>query len=485
MAEASHPPKKQPPWRPWAGNFYVQLAAAYLVVAAAMYLRAFPFRSYYSHYGGKIWLTPLHAYWDPRITPWVLPAAVALAASVALIIWAVKTRKTWLALPAAGLAIAAVNAAPGGGRRFPFDWLEHALFDARILFRAPNVFADYVEITRTVSCHCRTRPGLLYWLLGALDRVFANNVYAIETVIIAAAVVSVPLLYYGARAVTKNDAGFAAAALLVCAPALLIFGPGPDGLNCLIGTGVIAMALKAAASERPWLWSAVTGVLLAIAVMTSYLLIILTFFAAAFLLAGAVATGRGRRALASGLIIGITAVAVLAVFQAITGYEHITVFKRAFWANQGLPSAGTNVIKLIAQALGRGGDTPFEPNQRPYGVFVLGNLYATFFIMGVPTAVLYLRELGTVISRRQVRGSLYGATVIVFALVFLAYNFSGLILGEVERVWLFLIPGFVIPAAVQLTRMARGPYGSKALTLALGLGAGQALLYNILLLTVY
>ena len=480
MVETAHTPAAPPRWRRWAGNFYVQLAAAYAVVAAAVYLRAFPFRS---HYGGKIWLTPLNAYWDPRFTPWAVVAAVAVAVAVLLAVWGVRTRRLWLPILSAALGIAAVNFAPGGGRAFPFRWLERTLFDTRLLFRAPDVFAGYVEATRAASCHCRTRPGLLYWVLGALDRVFVQNVYAIEIVIAAAAVASVLLLYFGTRAVADKDSGLAAAGLFAVAPALLIFGPGLDGVNCLIGTAVIVAALKAATSERPWPWSVAAGVLLAIAVTTSYLLIVTAAFAAAFLLAGALVTRRWLRAAATVIVMAAAAAATLAAFQAATGYDHIAVFKRAYWANQALPSAGANVIKLIVRAFGAGGEAAVERAQRSYGIFVIGNLYATFFAMGVPAAVLYFREIRTVIFEKELRRSPYGVTAIAFLIVFLAYNFSGLVLGEVERVWLFLIPGFLVPAAVQLTRMARGPYGPKVLTVTLALCGAQALLYNILLLT--
>jgi hypothetical protein len=478
MVDTPRTPETLPRWRRWAGNFYVQLGAAYAVVAVVVYLRAFPFRS---HYGGKIWLTPLHAYWDPRLTLWILPAAAAAAVSVILVLWAVKKRKTWVPPLAAALAVTAVNFAPGGGRKFPFDWLERALVDARILFQSPDVFAGYVEATRAVSCHCRTRPGLLYWILGALDRLCAHNVYAIEIVIIAAVVASVPLLYFGARAAANKDTGLTAAALFAVAPAFLIFGPGLDGVNCLIGTAVIVVALKAATSERGRLWSVAAGVLLAIALTTSYLLIVLIIFAAAFIWAGAISSRRRPRATASGFIILAAAAAVLVVFQAATGYDHIAAFKRAYWVNQELPSAGPNVIKLAAQALGLVRNAAAESAQRPYRFFVFGNIYSLFVMMGVPAAVLYYREMARIIRDRGVRRSFYGAASIGFLLVFLVYNFSGLTLGEVERVWLFLVPGFLIPAGSGLLRLGKSENGKRLAGAVFTLTIAQALIYNVLL----
>ena len=480
MVEPAQTPKAQPRWRRWAGNFYVQLAAAYLVVAAAMYLRAFPFRS---HYAGKIWLTPLHAYWDPRLTPWALPAAVALAASVIVIMWGVRTRKIWLPTLAAALAMAAVNAAPGGGRKFPFDWLERALFDARILFGAPNVFADYVETTRTVSCHCRVRPGGLYWFLGTCDRLFDGDVFLIEVLIVIVAAASVLVFYRAARVLVDAEGSVAAAALFACAPSLLLFGSGPDGLYCFLAMSVIALGLRATTATRPWLWAVGAGIVLAAAATSSFALAALAVFLAAFAAAAGLSRRGWKRPAAGWVVVIITAGAALGLFQLVTGYEHLTVFERAYRAAQDLPSGGDNVFKIAGRALGFAGVNLPKPVGRPYWFFVFGNLYSLFVMMGVPAAVLYCREMVRIIREREVRGSFYGAAAIGFLLVFLIYNFSGLTLGEVERVWLFLVPGFLIPAGVALVRLGKMNRGKWLVGTVFTLTIAQALIYNVLLTT--
>ncbi|MEE8639990.1 MAG: glycosyltransferase family 39 protein [bacterium] len=467
-----------PAWRRWAGNFYVQLGAAYLVVAAVVYLRAFPFRS---KYPGMIWLNPLHAYWDPDITWWAVPAVAAAGAGTYLIVRATRAGEIWPLAVGALLNIVGVGLGAPFGRNFPLNWLKRFLADARLFFDAPNVFVNYVEITKGVGVHCCTRPGLLYWLLGSLDRLFSGNVYVIGFVFIAVAAACVPILYVGARALVKKEESAAAAALFACAPSLLVFGSGPDGLNCLLGGAVMACGLKAASDERPWLWTAAGGILLAFGVTTSYALPVMVVFLAAFMLAAAV-SGRGRlRYLARWLVIVFIATAALAIFQVITGYDHVAVFKRAYWTSQELTMSGDNVFKFIGRAIGRGGLNLPKPGERPYWIYVFGNLYSTFFIMGVPAAVLYTREMFRIFSRKQVRRSFYGAAMIGFLVVFLANNSSGLVLGEVERIWLFLIPAFLVPGGVELMRLGRKE-GGKALTATVFiLTITQSLVYNIVL----
>jgi hypothetical protein len=101
--------------------------------------------------------------------------------------------------------------------------------------------------------------------------------------------------------------------------------------------------------------------------------------------------------------------------------------------------------------------------------------------MGIPTAVLYGRGLFRAITRADVRRTFYGFITIGFAVLFLAFNFSGLILGEVERVWLFLIPMFAITAGHELAAMKRCASGAKLAGLILGLSIFQTLIYNMLI----
>jgi len=268
--------------------------------------------------------------------------------------------------------------------------------------------------------------------------------------------------------------------LFACAPSLLIFGSGPDGFYCFLGTLVLALALRTTAA-RPWLWAVGAGVVLAAAVTSSFVLTALAVFLAAFAAAARLSRRSWKRPAAGWVLTILTAAAVLALFQLVTGYEHLAVFERAYRAAQDLPSGGDNVFKIAGRVLGFAGSNLPKPSGRPYWFFVFGNLYSLFVMMGIPAAVLYWREMARVIRHREVRGSFYGAASLGFLLVFLIYNFSGLTLGEVERVWLFLIPGFLIPAGVGLVRLGKRKRGEWLVGAVFTLTIAQALFYNILL----
>jgi len=468
------------PWRRICGNVYVQIAAAYAAVVLVFSLNVI-FK--FSSYEGRTWFLPFNAYLEPRISWPLLPAAAVAAAGAWAIFRGARAGKP-LVIGAGGLAeIIAVSFAPGVGRNLPLVWVERFVEDARNILSLPHPLVDVTRVTELVyvHAHCRVRPAFVYWLLGGLDRALGGNTYALALAFMVIAAAGIPVLYFGARAITDKDRSSWAAALLATAPILLIFGSEPDGLNCLLATAIMTFGLRAATTKRPWPWAVAAGVVLAVALTNSYVLAALIPILGAFALAAAI-RGRGwLRSLGWWVAAAAVALAALAAFQLVSGYDHVAVFKRCFAEAQRIHAAGDDVVKIIGRTLGLPGFEPPGAGHREYGVYVFANLFTLAASMGVPTAVLYARGLFRAVADKEVRRSFYGTVTLCFAAAFLAFNFSGLVLGEMERVGAFLVPMFVVPAAAELMRLSRERgTAARAPAIILALNVTQALLYNLL-----
>jgi 4-amino-4-deoxy-L-arabinose transferase-like glycosyltransferase len=474
--------KPRAAWRRWAGDFRVQLAAAYAVVALEAILNFLIIRP---DYGDRSWFMPLYAYWDPRVSWWAVLAVIGAGGAILLLLYGAHRSKPWILGAGALLGITAVNLAPGLGRNLPFKWVNRFLDDARYIFQLPDIFSYYSGLTKIVDCRCRTRPGMTYWLMGGVDRLVDGNIYIIGIIFIIAAALIIPILYYGARTVLNKDRAPWAVALFAAAPTLLIFGSEPDGFYCLVASAVLVLGIKAATTRRPWPWAVAAGVALAVGLTTSFILTVLVPVLALVAVAAGITGREWKRQLFCVLLIFAAAAAALAAFQLATGYDHIAVFKRAYHMNQEFPAAGDNVFKFAARKMGICSPQPMGPAHRSYPIFVLGNLYAIFLFMGIPTAVLYARGLFRAVTRPDIRRSFYGITTIGFALIFVGYNFSGLVLGEVERIWLYLVPLFAVTAGYELAHLMRGGGNRKLPVLVIGLNTCQALIYNILIYSIF
>ncbi len=469
-------PRVMPAWRRWLGNYYGQLALGYALAAAVLIARWVLFPE-----NAAVLLSPLYAWLEPSASWWAVPAVAVGGAAVALLIYGSRAGRVWPAAAAAFGAAVAVNVAPGGWRDFPFRLLKIFIIDARTLFGAPNVFANYVEITKGFSIHGRVRPGMTYWLMGVLDGAVGGNPIAVQLALVAAAAAGVVAVYYFARPLLGRRENYGAAAFFALAPSVLLFGGAPDGFYGLLGTAALALALRAVLSRRWWwLWAAAAGVVFAFGLTASYVLALVALFVVVLAVAVRIRGHAGNGALATPVVMLLAVAVALAAFQLVTGYDHLAALRRAYATAQTFPTGGDNIFKMTARALGRGGVNVPAAGARPYSIWVFGNLFAFFFVMGVPFAVLYLREIFGILRDRARRRSLYGTVTVAFALAFVATNFSGVVLGETERLWLFLLAGFAAPAAAQLERLRAGPYGSRAVTVSLSLMVGQAFLYHVL-----
>ena len=181
-------------------------------------------------YGGELWYMPLYAYWDPVISWWALLAGVVAAGVVLLILRGARRGKPWVLGAGALIGFTSVNLAPVYNRNLPFNWVTRFLDDTRYIYRLPDIFSAYPGFAKFLHCKCRTRPGMTYWLLGGLDRIFDGNKYAIAFIFVGVAAMCIPMVYLVARKYLNRERSLWAAALFASAPALLVFGSGPDGL---------------------------------------------------------------------------------------------------------------------------------------------------------------------------------------------------------------------------------------------------------------
>jgi hypothetical protein len=112
---------------------------------------------------------------------------------------------------------------------------------------------------------------------------------------------------------------------------------------------------------------------------------------------------------------------------------------------------------------------------RPYLYWVFADIPAFLIVAGIPQAALLAGE-----TRVRWRERRPGLETVLWATLGIAAA-SGLFLGEVDHIWLFLIPVLVAPAAAFLAR--EPSLGDRALRWPLAVALGQAVLMQVLLYT--
>ena len=279
--------------------------------------------------------------------------------------------------------------------------------------------------------HFRVSPAELIGIARFATKRHLTSTDVLLASLIAWLLTLLPVLIYLpayglGTALADRRVGLAAAALALCMPALWCFLPGIDGVGALLA--LTALWLWAAALRGGSWWRyALAGLGFALALFWSF----------GYLALGPVAlflAGRSRESrpanLAAGLVFTLAAFAlVYGALDAACGYNLLT----------------SMAASLAAQRL------IMVREQRAYLTWLGLNPYAFLLFVG---PALWPGLVVSWVSRAVQSG--FVARLTQGTLLTLA----GLILlgstrGEVERIWVFLIPLLTLPLAVVLTRLPR------------------------------
>ena len=300
-----------------------------------------------------------------------------------------------------------------------------------------------------------------------LDRILARDVEAAAWLGVAllrfAAALSALPLYLLARATCGKQKALVVAAVGGLIPSLLLFNTTVDQLYPLIGLTAVLLGYHAAA-RRNMLLNVIAGLVLFVGAMftisfTMFLVVILAA-QAWMLLAG---TKKDelvpalRRLILMAECLGIGVLVGMAVVYVATGLKFLAIVS---WARCFTVNAAFNA-----------------QSDRTYLTWLIANPVMFLAFLGVPAAVLFLtrtaREGRALIEERKLSAA-DGMTVVA-AGVLAALWLYGANLGEVERLWMPLMPlcvmigigGFALGRTAALIMV--GLQGLQAIAFKLGL----------------
>ena len=239
------------------------------------------------------------------------------------------------------------------------------------------------------------------------------------------------------------------AVLYLFVPAKLLFFPLMNTVTPVVVLACACILLRWLATGR-WQWAAALGVsLYAVVFFEPLPLVIGLLFAVLSLRAIAIGQISWRRYAAQTVIVVVT-------FVAIAEAVHITTNFDLF---QALRQTSTHAIAFNAT------------EQRPYSVWILGNLEEFVFGVGPCQAVLFAGVLLSGLwSHPSWRVSLTQPITTIGAgllAVLIAVDLIGVNRGEVIRLWIFLAAFFQIPAAWACSRFK----GAGAITVVVAASA--------------
>jgi hypothetical protein len=447
------------PERKITSRYWLAVATGYVIAAAVLAARIAASGSWRTE------LSPLYAVLRPQFSGWGLLALPLFALLLALLPKLLSARARvflpCVTLYGAALAVA-VNMLWTGVADLPARAIPVFLRDLATLGDPPAYIGSYHEAIKSLSDHGHVRPPGLFLLLWGLVRLVGRNLHALELVItLGAAAAAVPI--YGlARRFLGREASALAALLYLLSGSFVFHGVSYDGLFGTLGAGAIYFIVAVAQAGR-WRDTIAAGVVFALAAFSSFTLAFLPVLGGGLLIYYGVKERRLGQLLLRAAAAAAIPAAFLVLLYAVTGYDFLANFRESYRWAQTQASGGMNVFKLVSGwELPPG--YPHPSFRRSYWLWTPGNLFATFFMLGIPAAVAYFWWARGLFRRgawARPLPAVFGTSLAAF----LVFNFTGVTLGETERVWLYLLPVFTIPAAARLAEAARD-CGLLRLTLA-------------------
>ena len=346
---------------------------------------------------------------------------------------------------------------------------------------------DYTkpEFFDTLSGHTRTHPPGGVVFLWIFSKIFGYNLVSASLISILFTAITVIPVYRLGEHLYGEKVGRCALLLFLITPNFVMFtGTSMDGPFSVFPILSVYLFYKARDQEtRPgqvWYgfrpYSLLTGISLALGMFMTYSTVVVGVFLCVVALLERKQFGQYLKVL---LFAALGFIGFYLLLYALTEFQAI----EALWA----------AIKKDEKGMGTG----YESVGR-YFHLSFANLFAFLIGVGLPITVVWLRQV--VVAVREWRQNACASAqegnsnsripwifchdealdtfIIGFLITLLYFTFSTLFTMEVERIWIFMVPFFVIPVAKHLaTRPISDLYWVAGILVG-QLIVGEALLYT-------
>lgn len=421
-------------------------------------------------------VNPLYAVFDPMAPNFFTLLAVAVFAVFFFLVWRFLAdearRPLSLTLLFFVLSSFAVNASVamvrGGPAALESPFLRPQDYYAEI-GKVEGLMAflrDYPTILGTMETHGHVHPPgpvLLLWLISQL---IGQGPFVAALVVVVTGSLSVAPVYLLLRGLYGEGSATAGAALYIVIPSVVLFtATSMNAVFSFLAAWLFLIGFKLIQTRRFPL-AVGLGALLSLSTFFTFDHVFVAFFLGMAGLLFAIQK-RDWRSLPVFALIPLVYTSLYLILHSVSGYNLIEVFTSTYGYYK---QDRADMVGL------------YGPESVSALYWFFGNAAASLFFLGVPTAVLFFR--GAINALKRAAADTTMRSIGLAALVTLAaVNLPGLYYGEVERIWMYLVPLAMVFAVRILPGFQQGARSTAGLYSILGTTAFQTLLLEHVLYT--
>ena len=296
-----------------------------------------------------------------------------------------------------------------------------------------DILHNYASKARTLTRHAGTHPPGAVLTLWLATRLFSySNMVKVFLIIFSAPLTLIPLYLVAQQLYDRKIATYTLAFYLVTPNIVIYTATCMDAffsLSLVSSTYLIFYSIK----KKTAILAVLTGFLLSVSMFLTFAT---TFLGIYFIVLTVVTYLKNREEFKSHVIV-----------LTVSGGTFCLIYLIMYWM------AGYNILTNLHMAMEvdqSGIGTGYESPVR-YFLVSGTNLFGFFSMIGITTTTLWLRELGHA-TQNLLKNKKFSIFLITYVVALIPMVFSTLYLTETERIWLFMAPFVLIPAAKNLKK---------------------------------
>ncbi len=339
-----------------------------------------------------------------------------------------------------------------------------------------DILKNYVSKMYVLTTHSGTHPPGPVILMWILTKLFGFN-YLIKIVfILLIEPFTAFYIYFLGKELYSERVSQYGVLLYIISPSIVMYGfASMDAVYAVFLVGTLYYFIKSMVTVDESKWRYIAGIFFVVSSMltfaSSFLIMYFFFFT---ILTYFLNREYYVRSLKTFITIILMFISVLLFLKFFFHFDYVACLLEAM------------KIDAYGSLHHSGCGTGFESPER-YFFISFSNLLAFFIGMGIPGTTLWFRELWSIaFGKRDVRKfEITDVFIISFIVTLLLNAFGGLYTLETERIWMFLSPFIILPAAKNFTSHLEEIKFKAEPFLTITLAFIQTLLLEILLATLW
>lgn len=320
----------------------------------------------------------------------------------------------------------------------------------KTLIDKPNLLSQWALLVESANLHISTHPPGICLYIMLFQKIFGDQMTMLVIINIFLSGLSAVFIYRMVMQKYSRDMAYIISLMYLTAGNFIIYSGVIDAMICALSC-LLCLLMYRTIDRKNVLMSILIGVIIGIGSFITYQFCFLFCIYILWVLFNAIRPDALKNTMGRNITIiilpflGFFSFFILLYWA--TGFDWLYTFTQQQKNYEKCYGSGQDIIYWLKTWFF---EAPLlKGDHRSYLLWVPGNILAYMFIIGPISAILFWRSFSRSLCKKTTN-SVFTSLCLATGFGFLIINLTGLVLGETERIWLYMLPFFVVSLAVSI-----------------------------------